>query len=59
VTLSSTNANVAQVPPTVTVPAGLTSATFTVTTAPVQSQTSVTITAAYNGTQSKILIVNP
>lgn len=59
VALSSSNSNVAQVPAAVTVPAGLTSTTFTVTTSPVQSQTPVTITATYNGTHSKVLTVNP
>ena len=58
VALASSNSSVAQVPATVTVPAGLTSATFTVTTSTVQAQTAVTITATYNGTQSKTLTVN-
>jgi hypothetical protein len=42
----------AVVPGTVTVPAGLTSATFPVTTNPVRATTFVTITGAYSGTQS-------
>ncbi|HZU43699.1 MAG TPA: TIGR03790 family protein, partial [Terriglobales bacterium] len=57
--LSSSNPSIAQVAPSVTVPAGHTSATFTVTTSPVQTQTAVTITATYNGTQTKTLTVNP
>ena len=59
VALSSSNSNVAQVPASVTIPAGLTSATFSVTTAAVQTQTAVTISATYNATQSKTLTVNP
>jgi len=49
VTLSSSNAAAAQVPASVTVAAGTTTATFTVTTSPVASNTSVTISALYNG----------
>jgi len=59
VTLSSSNPGVAQVPPAVTIPSGTKTATFTITTSPVQTQTGVSITATYNGTQSKILTVNP
>jgi len=59
VALSSSNPIVAQVPPAVTIPSGTKTATFTITTSPVQTQTGVSITATYNGTQSKILTVNP
>jgi hypothetical protein len=44
------NTAVATVPASVTVPAGSTSATFTVTTSAVAASTAVTITASYNGT---------
>jgi Bacterial Ig domain len=50
VTLSSSNTTVASVPASVTVPAGATSATFTVTTFPVAFSTSVNISASYLGT---------
>src|SRR5258708_4290718 len=49
VTLSSSN-DAARVPPSVTVPAGATSATFTVDTSFVLVTTSANISAAYNGT---------
>lgn len=49
VSLSSSNTAVAQVPVSVTVPAGATTANFTVTTSAVASTTSVTITASLNG----------
>jgi len=52
VALSSSNA-AAQVPSSVTVPAGATSASFTVTTSLVLSSTNVTITASYNGTSAQ------
>src|SRR4051812_35250968 len=45
VTLATGNASVAQPPPIVTVPAGQTQASFTVTTSPVTANTSVTLTA--------------
>ncbi len=48
VTLTSSNTAAAQVPASVTVAAGATSATFTATTSPVVSTTAVTITASYN-----------
>ena len=48
VALSSNN-SAAQVPSSVTVPAGATSATFTVSTSAVLSSTSATITASFNG----------
>ena len=49
VTLSSSNTSVATVPASVTVAAGQTSATFTVNTSRPSSNTSVTISAIYNG----------
>jgi hypothetical protein len=49
VTLSSSNTQAATVPPSVTVPAGATSATFTVSTSAVGSSTSSTISATYGG----------
>lgn len=48
VTLSSSNTSAATVPASVTVAAGATSATFTVTTLAVTSTQSVTVTATYN-----------
>lgn len=60
VQLSSNNPNVASVPASVTVPAGQRSATFTVNTQAVASQTQVTITATLNGrSRSATLTVNP
>jgi uncharacterized repeat protein (TIGR03803 family) len=50
VTLSSSNTSVATVPSSVTVPAGQTSASFTVKTQRVSSNTNVVISATYNGT---------
>jgi hypothetical protein len=49
VTLSSSNAGVASVPLSVTVPAGATSATFKVSTSVILVSTSATISASYNG----------
>ena len=49
VTLSSSNPAAAQVPASVTVPAGQTFRTFTVTTSTVAAATPVTITATYRG----------
>ena len=48
--LSSSNTTAATVPPSLTVAAGLTTATFAVTTQPVTDTTSVTVSAASNGT---------
>ena len=48
VSLTSSNTAAAQVPASVTVAAGATMATFTATTSPVASNTSVTISALYN-----------
>jgi hypothetical protein len=49
VTLTSGNSAVAAVPPTVTVAAGATSATFTITTTAVSANQVVSITAAFGG----------
>lgn len=58
VTLTSSNPAVAAVPSTVTVPAGSSSASFTIRTYRVRSDTAVTITAAANGkSASKSLTV--
>jgi hypothetical protein len=60
VSLSSSDTSAAQVPTSVTVASGATSANFTVTTSSVSSQTTVTITASYNSSsQSATLTVNP
>ena len=60
VSLSSTNAGVAAVPDSVTVPAGSTSASFTVTTTPVNTSTPVTISGSYNGSaETATLTVTP
>jgi trimeric autotransporter adhesin len=58
VSLSSSNASAASVPASVDVPAGSTSATFTVTTGSVSADTSVTITAVGGGvSRSAVLTV--
>ncbi len=60
VSLTSSNSAVASTPSSVTVAAGATSATFPATTTAVTSNTSVTLTAAYNGaSRSAILTVTP
>ena len=60
VSLSSSNTSVATVPSSATVPAGATSATFTVTTKKVTSSTSVTISATYRSTtKTAMLSVTP
>jgi hypothetical protein len=60
VALSSSNALVAHVPASVTVAAGATSATFTVSTSPVVASTAVTISGSYGGAgRSASLTVNP
>src|SRR5262249_12164395 len=60
VTLSTSNASAAQVPPIVTVPAGQGFASFTVTTSPVSANTLVTITGLLgSSTQSANLTVMP
>jgi hypothetical protein len=59
VALASGNANVAPVPASVNIPAGATSAAFTVTTRSVTSSTGVTISASYGGvTRTATLTVN-
>ena len=59
VSLSSSNISVANVPATVTVLSGNTSATFTIATTPVSTSTSVTISALYGGVnRSSTLTVN-
>lgn len=59
VALSSSNPAAASPPASVTVPAGQTSATFTVLTSAVEANTTATITATYNGTsRSATLGVN-
>ncbi|HEV2473939.1 MAG TPA: hypothetical protein VGS41_14785 [Chthonomonadales bacterium] len=52
VALTTSSSTIAAVPSGITVPAGQTSATFTVTTSEVQSPASATITAAANGIQA-------
>lgn len=60
VTLSSSNTAAANVPPNVTVAAGATTATFTVSTTAVGASTTVTISATYAGaTRSASLNVTP
>lgn len=49
VTLASSDASVAVVPATVKVQAGLTTATFPITTSPVSGSTTVTVTGSYGG----------
>ncbi|HZT40980.1 MAG TPA: hypothetical protein VFA07_02265 [Chthonomonadaceae bacterium] len=49
VSLSSSDSSAASVPSSITVPAGQTSATFTIKTYGVAQNTNVTITAGYNG----------
>ena len=60
VTLSSSNAAVASVAPSVIVAAGVTSANFTIITSPVTKTKSVTISAAFGGlTRTALLTVRP
>jgi hypothetical protein len=59
VALSSSNTAVATVPPSVTVAAGSTSRTFTVTTSPITSSTPVTITGTAGATRTSALTVTP
>ena len=60
VTLSSSDTSAATVPASVTVAAGTTTKTFTVTSKPVAAQASVTISASSGGqTATAILTVNP
>jgi hypothetical protein len=57
VTLSSSNPAAAQVPASVTVPAGQGFAGFTITTAPVAADTTVTITGTYGVSRSATITV--
>jgi hypothetical protein len=57
VTLSSSNASVAQVPASVTVVAGATTANFTIPTSPVASNASATITGTYGAAKTSSLTV--
>ena len=60
VMLASSNGTVASVPPSVTVAAGATSASFTVTTHPVSVSTTVNVSATYAGlTKTAALTVRP
>ncbi len=60
VLLSSSNLAVASVPASVTVPAGTSSAEFSVTTSAVATATSISISASFNGvTQTSTLTVVP
>jgi hypothetical protein len=60
VSLASSNAGVATVPPTVTIPVGSADATFTITTSAVSATTGVTISATYSGTTlNSQLMVQP
>jgi hypothetical protein len=57
VTLSSSNSAAAQVPASVTVPAGQGFQGFTITTSPVTADTSVTITGTYGASQTATITV--
>jgi hypothetical protein len=57
VTLSSSNTAAAQVPASVTIPAGQGWANFTITTSPVSADTQATITGTYGATQTAIITV--
>jgi hypothetical protein len=57
VSLSTSNSSVARVPVSVTVPAGATSATFTVNTSIVLISTTVTISSSCNGTTKSARLV--
>ena len=60
VSLSSSNTAVVSVPPSVTIPAGATGASFTANTSIVTTSTPVTISASYAGvTQTSTLTVTP
>lgn len=59
ITLQSSNTSVAQVSPTVTIPAKSTSTTFTITTSGVAAQTSVTLSGVDRTTKTTTLTVNP
>jgi galactose oxidase-like protein/Kelch motif protein len=58
--LASSDAAVAAIPASVTVAAGVTSATFTISTTPVAASTAVTISGTYGGVaRSAVLTVTP
>ena len=60
ISLSSSDPTVASVPGSMTIPEGATTATFIVTTSPVATSSSVTISASYSGaTQTALLMVTP
>jgi Bacterial Ig domain len=59
VALSSSNTAAARVPASVTVSAGATTATFTVTTSPVANVVTVMITGVYGATQIQTLTITP
>jgi hypothetical protein len=59
VTLFSSNTTVARPPASVTIPANFTSASFTITTTRVTSNTNVTISATRGTTSTSILTVTP
>jgi hypothetical protein len=60
VSLSSSNPRIASLPATVTVPAGSTSATVTVTTKPVRTKTTLALSATLDGaTQTATMVVTP
>jgi trimeric autotransporter adhesin len=59
VTLTSSNPAAAQVPSSVSIPGGQGWANFTITTSPVATETSVTITGNYRTTQSTVITVLP
>jgi hypothetical protein len=60
VSLASSSAPSVTVPPSVTIPAGATSASFTVNTTSVSSSASTTITASLNGlSRSAVLTITP
>jgi hypothetical protein len=56
VRLESSNVDAARVPSSVTVPAGATTATFTITTGTVSSRINTTITASYAGTERTAML---
>jgi hypothetical protein len=58
VTLQSNITTAAQVPSSVTIPAGKTSTTFTITTSGVAASTTVTLTAVYENTRTTTLNVS-
>ena len=59
ITLSTSNASAAQAPGVVNVPAGQTSASFSITTFAVNANTTVTITAFFDTTRSASFTVTP